>query len=127
MVEGIAEWIVLALQVVFRRDFSGFRWWKGSGVVEADGRLLGELGGSTGRGMMVGTGLVSEEKRRENSAENQREKKRLSVGILWISLVLSLGWQKVIEGGIKQGFYQKPEAAGRELWNSNSTGAVHCS
>ena len=43
---------------------------------------------------MVGTGLVSEEKRRENSAENQREKKRLSVGILWISLVLSLGWQK---------------------------------
>ena len=51
MVEGIAEWIVLALQVVFRRDFSGFRWWKGSGMVEADGRLLGELGGVIGRKM----------------------------------------------------------------------------
>ena len=55
---------------------------------------------------MVGTGLVSEEKRRENSAENQREKKRLSVGILWISLVLSLGWQKGSEGGRKLRLYQ---------------------
>ena len=62
-VEGIVEWVVLVSvgdQEVFQ---GGFGRWKGSGMVEAGGWLLGEIGGTTGRSLKARSGVGLLEKK----------------------------------------------------------------
>ena len=76
---------------------------------------------------MAGRGLVLE-KRKGKCYGIQREKKeKFCWGILsGFQLSLSDG-KKAWKEELNKAFIRGLEAAGRELWNSNSTGAVHCS
>ena len=47
--------------------------------------------------MDAGTGLVSGRKRKGSVAENQRERKEICLGILWISQLFLLGGKKAMK------------------------------
>ena len=64
--EGSWYWLQVEFRVMFRGCFSGFVWWKGSGIVEDEGWLLGEFGGAIGRGSKAWSGVGLLEKKGED-------------------------------------------------------------
>ena len=73
-------------------------------------------------------GLVSGEKEGGSVAEFRGRRRRFCWGILSGFLWLSLSdGKRAWKEELNEAFIRGLEAAGCELWNSNSTGAVHCS